>query len=373
MTRSINSRMPAVMVALVLCCVAGCGTGPPSLADQAIPHVEACINNYETGHLNEAVQECTTAIEVGSQTDSLAVAYSMRGHLHLVTDEIELAIQDYAKAVELDPDSAADYFGRAQAYAKQEKWQKAIDDYTTALTHDPQLTMAINGRGVAYSQIGEYELAVEDFTSAIEWEPKNPILFENRALAYWGLDQPALAVKDFETVLEYDPEHPNAEDISASIDILEAQTVLVAPSRELQEICIWFADTQVIRAKLFTGAEKLMTVLQIHGGDAFISDDPVVLAELMQALEEYLPYQEEFIKTWEELGSVEGTEEFWNKEFESQKLKLDAFEKMVAGLRTDDEDLLLEGLETLERATEIGREGENAMLEMRGKCIDQME
>ena len=51
-------------------------------------------------------------------------------------------LDDWNKIVELEPDDAASYIGRAKLWFARMEWDKAIDDLTQAIKLDPKMRIA---------------------------------------------------------------------------------------------------------------------------------------------------------------------------------------------------------------------------------------
>ncbi|MBE9595184.1 MAG: tetratricopeptide repeat protein, partial [Proteobacteria bacterium] len=74
----------------------------------------------------------------------------------------ERAIEDYDKALELNPKYAMAYHNRGGAYANLKQYERAIEDYNKAIELNPNYAKAYGNRGIAYSEIGKYEESVRD-------------------------------------------------------------------------------------------------------------------------------------------------------------------------------------------------------------------
>ena len=79
---------------------------------------------------------------------------------------------------------AIDYFNRGNAYYILGQHQKAIDDYTRAIELDPKLAEAYCNRGIAYSNLGQYQKAIDNFTRAIKLNPKHAFAYYIRGVTY---------------------------------------------------------------------------------------------------------------------------------------------------------------------------------------------
>ena len=76
------------------------------------------------------------------------------------------AIEDYDKAIQLDPDDAWAYSGRGYAYRALGLHQRAIQDYDKAIQLDRFYAVAYNNRSIAYGKLGQDKLADADKTVA---------------------------------------------------------------------------------------------------------------------------------------------------------------------------------------------------------------
>ncbi|PHS79383.1 MAG: hypothetical protein COB59_02015 [Rhodospirillaceae bacterium] len=85
----------------------------------------------------------------------------------------ELARQNAAAALTIEPENAEALLNRAKAFSLLGKFWEAADDFTRVLYHNPDSTDILILRGLAYRQIGAGELALEDFRRALSFEPEN--------------------------------------------------------------------------------------------------------------------------------------------------------------------------------------------------------
>jgi hypothetical protein len=73
---------------------------------------------------------------------------------------------------ELRQTLAIAYHRRGTAHASKKEYDQAIEDYTKALEIDPKYISAYNDRGLAYTSKGDYERAIADVTRAVELTAK---------------------------------------------------------------------------------------------------------------------------------------------------------------------------------------------------------
>jgi tetratricopeptide (TPR) repeat protein len=84
--------------------------------------------------------------------------YIIRGRRYYENGHLDLAIVDYTKAIELDPDNSYFYDSRAETYEENGQYELAIEDYTRAIELDPDNLQRYHARGSTYLIVGEYEL-----------------------------------------------------------------------------------------------------------------------------------------------------------------------------------------------------------------------
>jgi len=115
------------------------------------------------------------------------VDYTSRGISHLKKEQIDDAISDFNKAIELNPGNAAVYISRGTAYYNQGQIDNAIYDKAIAL--NPKFAAAYNMRGVAHYKQGNRDKAISDYDKAIELNPEYAVAKKNRDLAYMNRSQ----------------------------------------------------------------------------------------------------------------------------------------------------------------------------------------
>jgi tetratricopeptide (TPR) repeat protein len=100
----------------------------------------------EKGQAAEAIMSCTRLIASGTVTGSaLASAHAWRaGHLGSGADT-DGAIDDYNKALQIDPGHVAAYMGRAATSEIKGDVARALADFRMAATLDPQMKQATDG------------------------------------------------------------------------------------------------------------------------------------------------------------------------------------------------------------------------------------
>ncbi|HBX53571.1 MAG: hypothetical protein A2275_08675 [Bacteroidetes bacterium RIFOXYA12_FULL_35_11] len=107
------------------------------------------------------------------------------------------AVEDFTKAIELDPNDMNFYLQRGYAYGLIDNYESAITDYTTIIKKEPKHTFAYISRGAAYNKLKKYEKALNDLSKAIELDPSNTEAYNNRGWAKKFMGDKKGACKDW--------------------------------------------------------------------------------------------------------------------------------------------------------------------------------
>jgi len=128
--------------------------------------------------------------------------YFDRGSQDLNQGNLEQAVSDFTKVIELDPKTHEAYYNRGAAkasiFAKENPLARtktfvvgdcpllseAIGDFTRAIDIAPDKFQYYLARGSAYIFIRQTKNAVTDLTRAIELNPGQADIYFNRGLAY---------------------------------------------------------------------------------------------------------------------------------------------------------------------------------------------
>jgi len=142
----------------------------------------------------------------------IAGIYLNRGVAYAKQGKYAVAISNFDKAIELDPDDADTYFNRGNAYDELGQSTKAFSDYNKAIQLNPRQPLAYYNRGTAYRDLEQYERALLDFTEAIKLNPKFAEAYLNRGIVYEHLGQPNKATADFSRAFELIPKRPKLDE-----------------------------------------------------------------------------------------------------------------------------------------------------------------
>ena len=169
--------------------------------------------------------------------------YKERGDLRAELGLYNEAIDDYKKALELNPnyneakqalkrtvndldihnfinnnslienDSGKDsgyYFDKAYKFYEEGKYKESIVYYSKTIELDTNYSAAYFYRGATKNILGQYEEAIKDYDKAIELDHNDSKAYYSRGYAKDDLGQYEEAIKDFDKAIELDPNYSAA-------------------------------------------------------------------------------------------------------------------------------------------------------------------
>lgn len=159
---------------------------------------------YKAGvnDIDRAIADFNKAIEIKPDD---AYAYGNRGTLHYYKGEYDRAIVDFDQALKLTPDHVVIYINRGAAYYNKGEYDRAIADHDKAIKLKPDFAAAYNNRGAAYHYEGEYDRAIADYDKAIKLKADYAEAYSNRGAAYNQKGQYDRAIADYDKTIKLKP------------------------------------------------------------------------------------------------------------------------------------------------------------------------
>jgi tetratricopeptide (TPR) repeat protein len=187
---------------------------PPALSGRALTHLQK--HNFKP-----AIADYNRLIALGAAT---AEVYNNRRVAHEGIEDYDHAFADYVDALHLDPAYArvhlnSRYAGpfskRADSYLAKGDLNAAIADYTRAIDLDPGLLTARASRALAYYKNQEFAAAIADYSRLINLGAATAENYDKRRLAYEANDDYDHALEDYLTVGRIDPAYGNKITLSS--------------------------------------------------------------------------------------------------------------------------------------------------------------
>jgi len=223
--RSMNILVNLTYRPLVLgCYLALCIMAARSTALWAVEpetYIDQGLAKAEAGNHAGAIEDFSRAIKLNP---SLPMAYLARAQSRVAKAEYRDAIKDYSRAIRLNNANAAAYLNRGQAHGMLKEYQAELDDSSQAIKIAPGYAEAYVNRGVAKTKLHDLRGAEGDFEHAIRLKPDLVASYYLLGIvrvmlgeARRGVDDYAKAMRlasgspinDFSEAIKQDPKDPD--------------------------------------------------------------------------------------------------------------------------------------------------------------------
>ncbi|OAF18917.1 tetratricopeptide repeat protein [Bradyrhizobium neotropicale] len=132
-----------------------------------------------------------SAVSAGNVSE--AQAHTTKAQALAKAGETSTALDEFNRAVALDPYNAQALYGRALIYQGNNQHDFAIADFGAASGLNPQKAEPLLGRAVSYLALGKVREAAADLDEASEADPHNAQVWTTRGQAYERLGDKAKA------------------------------------------------------------------------------------------------------------------------------------------------------------------------------------
>jgi tetratricopeptide (TPR) repeat protein len=210
-----------ILIALAVF-ISACAT--PKVENNAEAYNTRGLAHKRKGQLDQAISDYNKAIEINPRHAEAyvnrGVAYYMKGEHDYFTrlKKLQLArsavadsnynqaISDCTKAIEIDPRIAEAYYSRGRAWAMKDDYDEAISDYNKAIEIDPRIAEAYYSRGRAWAMKDDYDEAISDYNKAIEIDPRYAEAYYSRGRALAKKNDYDEAIVSYRKAVELKPD-----------------------------------------------------------------------------------------------------------------------------------------------------------------------
>ncbi|MFB6451059.1 tetratricopeptide repeat protein [Bradyrhizobium tunisiense] len=151
----------------------------------------------------KAVAPVESAVSTGNVTE--AQAHTAKAQSLAKSGETAAALDEFNRAVGLDPYNAQALYGRALIYQGNNQHDFAIADFTAASGLNPQKVEPLLGRATSYLALGKVKEAAADLDEASEADPHNAQVWTTRGQAYERLGDKAKAAASYTRAVSLRP------------------------------------------------------------------------------------------------------------------------------------------------------------------------
>ena len=176
------------------------------------------------GNSNEAIENYQKSLDIVPNDDLRAKLDALNNAKNHLFDQYfnqgitlvnqgnysQEAIEQFTRALSLNPNHADAYVWRGYVYHCLNKYQEVIDNCNQAIRLNPNHANAYINRATAYNYLKNYEQALNDSNQAIRLNPNDASAYINRAFAQIELGEYQQAIDDCKEVIRLNPHDVNA-------------------------------------------------------------------------------------------------------------------------------------------------------------------
>jgi tetratricopeptide (TPR) repeat protein len=155
----------------------------------------------EITNIEKAVDDFSRAIQI---CPSFEAPYLHRACIYNVQQRFDLSIADCNMAIMLNPTNAGAYLCKGQAYCGKKDYPKAIEAYSKALEADTNCSLAYCFRGTAYADNKDYSSSIRDYDKIIQLQPANAMAFASRGLVKSNIGDYSGGIEDCQKAIQLD-------------------------------------------------------------------------------------------------------------------------------------------------------------------------
>lgn len=131
------------------------------------------IFNFQNGDFEPAIENINKSLEL---KNDWAVPYFFRGAAYQALEDFDEAMMDYTKALSLDDKMTDAYYNRAKIILSRKdidnpNIEKAVKDLEKALELDANFVEALYAMAAAQKKLGEYHKALEYLERLLQIQP----------------------------------------------------------------------------------------------------------------------------------------------------------------------------------------------------------
>jgi len=208
------------VLAVMAVTLSACGVAAPSGSTTSASSTNA-VDDFNKAEVLRNGGRCNRAIPLYLQVINgnstyinaylgLAICYESQG-------EINAAIEEYNKAIPIDPRNFNLYYLRGQQEANVGMNGQAALDETTALSLAPPVRNTYQSIAQAFSNFQDFAGAIAAMNKAIALDPNDPTMYEARGFIYLTANQYTAAYNDYKKAISVAPYKGLQATIDASL------------------------------------------------------------------------------------------------------------------------------------------------------------
>jgi tetratricopeptide (TPR) repeat protein len=238
------------------------------------------------------IEKASANLQRASQLDDkLAVTYVALGKMHSSLNKEDLALQEFQKALEINPRDADALGGIARCYEHMGRLKDAEDTFARAAALRPDYWDGYNGLGAFYSRQNRPAEAAAQYRRVIELTPDNSAAYSNLGTAYLAIGDAKsleLAATAFRKSLDLTPTYEAYANLGALYALQKRYSDAAEVTRQALKINDkdWLVWDNLLQSSLWLGEKNNAQNARVHTLElltAYVAqhpDEPAPLANL---------------------------------------------------------------------------------------------
>lgn len=145
--------------------------------------------------------------DVISKYQNIPFAYVNRGIAFISEEKYDRGLNDFNKAIELNPNYYLAYYNRGNLFMSEKKYDRALEDYGKVIKLNPNHIEAYINRGIAFRDINRFDEALNDYNKAIELKPNYYKAYYNRGNLLMSDKKYDRALDDYNKAIKLNPNY----------------------------------------------------------------------------------------------------------------------------------------------------------------------
>lgn len=133
-----------------------------------------------------------------------------RSSVYRKTGEFEKALKDAKAAIAIDKTDERPYITMGGVYFQQQQYSESLKNIDIALSINPKNTDGVLNKGILLSIEGDFQASVPFFTQHIQLRPDDARAYFYRGISHHNLQKNQAAIKDFNKALRLEPQNAQA-------------------------------------------------------------------------------------------------------------------------------------------------------------------
>jgi len=249
---------------------------------------ESYWKEYEITSELTLIELAAASLERARQIDDqLSPVQYLLGLINSGTGKYESAIENFEKALLLDPKFTNAHLGIAGAYNAMGENEKAVDTYQKIINQKPDFWMGYKDLGIHYLTLGEIDDAIFNFEKVTEITPQNSTAYSNLGIAYYYKGDTEMAKSMFVKSLEIEESALTANNLAGmyfsensfekAAEMYQIALTSLSDRYELwgnyAAATYWSGNREEAKGYYRSAIEKAEQQLQVNPNDAMIIAD----------------------------------------------------------------------------------------------------